>query len=145
VEQLAHAASYGLQLALQYNPLAALVGATLAAALFAPRDRVALRRIWGSSAVVIAWLLGDGLRVIARTRDVYDGFTVAASARGSVAIDYAALIVWAGVGLVIGYVLPAWAGTFVGRRVTHGTGWLAAGSIALTASLALSASVALAG
>lgn len=142
-QEFARAVFYGLELAFQYNPLAALVGATIAAALLAPRDRVMERRIWAASALVIAWLVGDGLRVIARSRDVYDGHTLAASAGGSVALDYTAIVAWAVVGLLVGYALPTWAGAFVGRRVTHGTGWLAAASIAIAASLALTTLVAL--
>jgi len=46
-------------------------------------------------------------------------------------------VAWAVVGLFVGYVLPMLAGVYVGRRVTHGTGWLAAGSIAVAASLAV--------
>ncbi len=143
-EEFAKAAFYGLALAFQYNPITALVGATIAAALLAPRDRVMERRIWAVSTLVIFWLVGDGLRVLARTRDVYDGFALAATASGSVAVDYTAIVVWAVAELLIGYALPTWAGAFVGRRVTHGTGWLAAASIAIAASLALTTLVALA-
>lgn len=142
-EEFARAVLYGLELALQYNPLTALVGATLAAALLAPRDRAMERRIWAASAIVIPWLAGDGLRVLARTRDVYDGYALTRLTGGSTAIGYTAIAVWAVAGLLVGYVLPMWAGAFVGRRVTHGTGWLAAASIAVAASLALSTLVAL--
>ena len=138
---MADAVAYGARLALEYNPLLALLGATLAAALLAPRDRSLDRTVWGASSLLVAWLIGDGLRVIARARDLYDSATPVAGDVAGLASNEAgwvAIAVWALLGFALGYALPAWAGAFVGRRVTHGTGWLAAASIAVGTSLALS-------
>jgi hypothetical protein len=130
-----------IRLGLQFNPVFAVCGAAVAAGLLgyprAPRER----GFWAGAAIVVAWLAGDGLRVLARARDVYDG--VAATSSGSPAwLAVLPLVLWALVSLVVGYLLPAWAGVIVGRRVTHGTGWLAAIAIAVGVSLGLSSLVA---
>ncbi|MBU4557502.1 MAG: hypothetical protein KJ747_11605 [Actinobacteria bacterium] len=93
--------------------------------------------MWGISALVSAWLIGDGMRIIARARDVYDSYAHLISPDETTAAAYTALALWALLGILIGYVFPAWAGAFVGRRVAHGTGWLAAGSVAVGVSLAV--------
>jgi hypothetical protein len=48
------------------------------------------------------------------------------------------IAVWAAGTLAIGYVVPTFVGAAVGRRVTHGTGWLAAAAIAAALALAIS-------
>lgn len=137
-EEFARALATGLQAALAYNPLAALLGSTAAAMLLAPRDRTLDRTVWSVAAVVIAWLVGDGMRIIARARDLFDGFGYLIAPDETTSAAYLALAIWALLGAALGYVAPAAAGVFVGRRVTHGTGWLAAGNIAVLSSLALS-------
>ena len=126
-------------LAVSYNPLTAIFSVPIAAGLLGVRRPSHQRWVWAVSVLGFAWLIGDGLRVLARTRDIYDG--MAGLIAGSVPVwaQYAALAIWAIGGLLIGYVLPVWTGVFVGRRVTHGTGWVAATSISIAASLALSA------
>ncbi len=53
-------------LGLQFNPVFAVAGAALAAGLIgypkAPRER----GFWAGAVIVIAWLIGDGLMVLAR-------------------------------------------------------------------------------
>ena len=121
----------GAGLALQFNPFVSLVGAVVAAALLTRSERVGI----GAVVVGAAWLLGDGLRVATRAHDVIEG--VGTPLAEGVVAAWAVLALWAVGGLLIGYVVPAWAGSFVGRRVTHGTGWLAAGLVAASVSAAL--------
>lgn len=135
---MSDAIAFGARLAVAYNPVLAVIGAALAAALLAPRAVSFDRKVWGASTLVITWLVGDGMRVIARGRDVYDGFAHLIAPDETAAVAYTALAIWALLGMALGYALPTWAGAFVGRRVTHGTGWLAAASVAVAASLALS-------
>ncbi len=135
---MSEALAYGARLALAYNPVLAVLGAALAAALLAPRKVSLDRRVWGISALAIAWLIGDGMRIIARARDVFDSYAPLISPNETTAAAYTALAIWAVLGILIGYVFPTWAGAFVGRRVTHGTGWLAAASVAVGVSLAVS-------
>jgi len=127
----------GMRLGLHPNPLlgvgAAAVAGLLGGSRKASRERSQVA--WGVLAV--GWLLGDGLRVLARARDVADGAGRFLGAGQPLWADWTALAIWAVVGFASGYLLPAWVGWQVGRRVTHGTGWLAAGSIAVAVSLAL--------
>ena len=110
----------GALLGLAFNPLTALIGAALGGALGA-RSRIA----WAVVVVFAAWVLGDGVRVVAAVVA-----TLEAAGEGGVAAQVAPLVAWGLVGLGAGYALPAWAGVFVGSRVTHGTGWLTGGAIA---------------
>lgn len=130
-----------IRLGLQFNPVFAVVGAAVAAGLVgyprAPRGH----GFWAGVAIVVAWLAGDGLRVLARARDAYDGVALIASG-SPVWATVLLFALWALVSVAVGYLLPAWAGVTVGRRVTHGTGWLAAMAIAVGASLGLSSLVA---
>lgn len=105
---------------LQFNPIAAASSSALAAAISgykrAPRGTA-----WWSAAIVLSgWAVGDGIRL---------------AGAGQVP-EY--LAAWAVVGLLLGYALPTLAGAYVGRRVHLGTGWLAAGAVALMLSPALS-------
>lgn len=136
--ELLRAAATTLPLALAYNPMAAVFAAPVAAALLGVKNRSTDRVIWGVCVVAFAWLVGDGLRVIARARDVYDGAGHLVTGVAPWA-ELAAIALWGVAALALGYVLPVWTGVFVGRRVTHGTGWAAAASIAVGASLAVSA------
>ncbi len=116
----------GLALGLQFNPIAAAVGAMAAAALAGYSKAPRARRLWALLVLVVAWAIGDGIRVVG---------AVTAEPRFQPA--YVAVLVWSLIGFGLGYALPALAGMFVGRRVTRGTGWLSAGAVALTVSLAL--------
>ena len=111
----------GVALGLQFNPYVAGLSAIIAAALCgyprAPRSRVA----WSALVVLAGWTVGDGI-------------AVAGAAASSVLYP----IAWGGTALLIGYALPAWTGAQVGRRVVHGTGWLAAAAVALMLTPAVS-------
>ena len=138
------AALEGIRFALQFNPLFAAVSAAAAAAIAgyprAPRERVRS----AAAVLTIGWLVGDGLRVLARARDLHDGVASIAwpeSVSGAGAPSWAPWVliaVWAAGTLAIGYVVPTFVGATVGRRVTHGTGWLAAAAIAAALALAIS-------
>ncbi len=124
-----------LRLGLSPNPLLGVAAATLAAALGGhPRVRRE-QRIWAWTLLAAGWLIGDGLRVIGRLRDTLAGGGPLASS--PLWLAAAALVVWALVSFAAGYLAAAAAGWAVGRRVTHGTGWLAAGSVAAGVSLAV--------
>jgi hypothetical protein len=71
--------------------------------------------------VLLGWAVGDGVRL----------------AGANAAPGY--LAAWAVTGLAFGYALPAVAGAYVGRQVHRGTGWPAAGAVALMLVPALSA------
>lgn len=128
----------GVRGGLHPNPLIGVITAALAAALMGapktPRERE--RYAW--VVLVVGWLIGDGLWVLGRTRDLYDGVGRLLEAAQPIWADWVTIAVWALVSLTVGYVVPVLLGKTVGRRVTHGTGWLAAGSVAVMASLTLS-------
>lgn len=124
----------GLKLALSFNPIIALLGSAAAAAVLAA-GRGGRRAFAGISLLSGFWLVGDGLRVLARARDLADGI----SALPPGWLGWATLAIWGAGGLAVGYALPSWAGTFAGRRVTFGTGWLTAIVVSITLSLSVSA------
>jgi hypothetical protein len=125
---LAGVLALGVALGLQYNPLAATVGAVGAAVLYGYPGAPDSRRPIAVAVLALAWLAGDGVRI---------GASLAASPpRGWP--DWAALVARTLVSATVGYVLPAAAGAIVGRRVTRGTGWLSAGAVALAVAGALS-------
>lgn len=122
----------GARLALGFNPLVAIVTAAVGGALLSrAHGGRSSAFAWGT--VVLGWLLGDGLRVLARARDLADGLGAGAAATGSAAPPvvaiWVALALWALGGFAIGYALPAAVGAAVGRRVVWGTGWLAGGAV----------------
>jgi hypothetical protein len=132
----------GLALGLSFNPVVSAIGASAAAGVYgfptAHRDS----RAWWLAIVAIAWLLGDGFRIMARVRDAVD-LTPASAMHGPAASAlWTALWVWAVSGLLLGYVTPAAVGSVVGRRVVRGTGWLSA--IAVAAAVSVASSVVLA-
>ncbi|PKQ09978.1 MAG: hypothetical protein CVT69_02115 [Actinobacteria bacterium HGW-Actinobacteria-9] len=127
-----NAVAAGIPLAFAYNPLASIAAAPIAAGLLGVKRASSRRVAWGVSVAGFAWLFGDGLRALARARDAFD------AAAAITWPTYTTIGVWAIGTLLLGYVLPLWAGAFVGRRVTHGTGWVAAASIAAGVSLSLS-------
>lgn len=137
------AVQYGLSLGIQYNPLFAIFGATIAAAIAGVPHRDARRITYAGTVLFIAWLLGDGLRIMGRTQDAF--FDAPTSVNVIVESPMTAAIVlamWALLSFGIGYVVPAWAGAFAGSHVTRGTGWLTAIAVSVAVSLALSVIVA---
>jgi len=105
---------------LQFNPLAAAASSALAAAISGYKSAPRGTPWWSAAILLSGWAVGDGIRLAGAIQlPVY----VAA---------------WAVVGLLFGYVAPAVAGAYIGRRVHIGTGWLAAGAVALMLAPALS-------
>lgn len=131
----------GASLGIQYNPLYAVITAALAAALWGYPKVRRDRRWWAVLVLAVGWLVGDGLRILARARDYLDASASYAATGLPVWPGWTNLAVWALVSLALGYVAPAIVGGAVGRRVTHGTGWLAAAAIALALVLSISAAV----
>lgn len=128
----------GLALALGYNPIASAVSSAVAAAYLsrgARPSRVAL----AAGVLAAAWLAADGLRVLASARDAYDGVRPLLATAEPAWAAWTVIAVWAAGGLAAGYALPAWAGTYAGRRTVFGIEWLVAASVAVTVALALSA------
>lgn len=123
----------GSRMALAFNPLVSLVGSAVAAAFIATGTGWR-RAVGGAALLVLAWFIGDGWMVVSQARAVAAG-TVGAQ----FAMPYSALAVslWALLGIALGYVAPAWAGAYAGRRVVWGTGWLTAGTVAVGVSAAL--------
>jgi len=139
VTQLIEAIRAGLVLAGAYNVVFATVFAALAAALCARAGRPA-RTTAGVFVLLGGWLVGDGMRVIASARDLFDGVGALLPTAPPWA-NVVALVVWAVASFALGYALPAWAGAFVGRRVTWGTGWIAAIAVSASCSAAVHAIV----
>lgn len=131
----------GLLFAVQYNPLFAALAAALAAALMGYPKAPRARREWAGMALLVGWLVGDGLRILARARDYFDGVAAFRAAGMPLWPGWTTLGLWALGSLAFGYVVPALVGAAVGKRVTHGTGWLAAAAIASALTLAVSAGV----
>ncbi|MDY0340595.1 MAG: hypothetical protein RBS17_05235 [Coriobacteriia bacterium] len=131
----------GLRFGVAYNPLVAAIAAAIGAGISgyprAPRER----RIEALGVVVLGWLLGDGLRVLGHARDLYDGIATTALAGAPGWSGWVFIAVWALVSLGLGYVTPMLVGAAVGRRVTQGTGWLAAAGLAIALVVAVSAGV----
>lgn len=129
----------GLRFGIAYNPLAAALAAAFAAGLSGYPRAPHERRIEALGIVAFGWLLGDGLRILGHARDLYDGVAASALAGSPEWAGWVFIGVWAVVSLGIGYVAPMLVGATVGRRVTHGTGWLAAAGVALALTVAISA------
>ena len=131
----------GLRFGAAYNPLVAAIAAAIAAGVSgyprAPRER----RIEALGIVVFGWVLGDGLRILGHARDLYDGIATAALAGAPEWSGWVFIAAWALVSLGLGYVMPMLVGSAVGRRVTQGTGWLAAAVLAVALTVAVSAGV----
>lgn len=126
IAEILAAAGAGLTLGVQFNPIASVAGAALAAGL------AAMHRTWAAVVVLcVAWLLGDGSRLFVSATGVLAGRGLVA---GGPDAQWIALGLWTLTGVALGYALPAWAGAYVGRRVTHGTGWLAAAAVAASTS-----------
>jgi hypothetical protein len=135
VEEVAPLAALaaGIAFGLSFNPLTSVI-ATSIAAFDSGTTRASAAALWRSAAVlVVGWLVGDGFRAMAWARDA-----LASDGGATAQVLVLAAVTWAVVGLAVGYVLPAATGVFVGRRVTFGTGRLAAASVAVGTALALS-------
>lgn len=132
MNELVAAAQAGLALAAAYNPVFAGAFAAASAALCARRGRPG-RTSFGIALLALGWVAGDGTRVIAAARDLVDGAGALLPAATPL-VNWIAIATWALVGAGAAYALPAWAGAFVGRRVTIGTGWLAAIVVSATVS-----------
>ncbi len=131
----------GVLLAVQYNPLFAAVSAAIAAALTGYPKARRDRREWAVLVLAAGWLAGDGLRIMARARDHFDSTEAFSAAGMALWPGWVTFAMWALGSLALGYVGPMLVGASVGRRVTHGTGWLAAAAIASALTLAVSAAV----
>lgn len=118
----------GWRLALEFNPLASALGAAAAGLVAGFRGAGRPHAALAAAVVLASWLVGDGTAVLG---------ALAASTALLQAASAVGLAVWAIGGLVLGYVVPAAAGVFVGRRVFFGTGRLAAASVGLGTSLAI--------
>jgi hypothetical protein len=116
----------GLQLAFAYDPIIALSAAALAAALLA-RSPGVLRILVAAAIVAGGWWLGGGSA---------DAESLLALYRSDLPILIAASFGVVG-SILFGYAVPVWAGVFVGRRVTWGTGWLSAAAVAAMLSRAV--------
>jgi len=127
VEGLATVVALGVGLGLQFNPVTSLVGSLVAAVVFGTPRASAARRPLAVAVLAVAWLAGDGVAI---------GRSIAADPPKA-PTDWTAVVLWALVGALVGYVVPAAAGALVGRRVTRGTGWLSAGAVALAVAGAL--------
>lgn len=139
-EEISGVLAAGFALAVAFNPLASIVAAPVAAALLGGRTAPGHSRIgWALVVVASGWLVGDGLRVLGRTWELLEGNSGLLVAGQPLWAEYTVLSIWALGGALLGYALPVWAGVFVGRRVTHGTGWMAAGMIAAVAAGGLAA------
>jgi hypothetical protein len=117
---------------LSFNPLTAVLAASIAAFDAGTKKASATTMMRSAVILVTGWLVGDGFRVMAWVRDMLD-----ADSGGKPLVIVLVALTWAIVGFTVGYAAPAAAGVFVGRRVTFGTGRLAAASVALGTTLAL--------
>ena len=117
----------GLVLGVGFNSLTSFVG-SIAAAMLLAREPGRLR--WMLAVLVLggAWFVGDGVNLVQYAQ----GAPVLSAA------EWLGMLLWALVGFGVGYLLPTWAGVFVGRRVTWGTGWASAGVTAAMVSGMLS-------
>lgn len=120
------ALAQGWSLAVQFNPLTALIGAIIAAVALS-RGVDAVRVAIAVIVLGAAWYLGDGAGIVAYV--LGDGTGGAGEAA-----FWVAAIVWGAGGITLGYVIPALAGGFVGRNVTFGTGWASAAIVAAMVS-----------
>jgi hypothetical protein len=132
VSQTLGALQAGGLLAAAYNPVFAGVFSAICAVLCS-RPGKRGRMLLGVSVLVAGWLLGDGMRAVASARDLADS-TGALLPDYSTALNWVSIAMWAVLGFGVAYAFPAWAGAFVGRRVTFGTGWLAAVVVSATCS-----------
>lgn len=120
----------GVLLGLAFSPVVAAVGSALAAGVYRFYTPRVGGRVAAFTLLFVAWLVGDGQRMFMHAQ--------ALSAGGAGWWSWVGTALWAFVSLGLGYALPFWCGTYVGRHVTHGTGWLSATCIAGLSALVLS-------
>lgn len=129
----------GLALGVRFNPLSAAIASGAAAAYAAADGTVRGRRGVASAVLAAGWLIGDGLRVIGRAREVFDGVRPLLAQGAPRSAEWTAVVVWAAVGFALGYVVPAWAGVYAGRQTVRGLPWAVAACVAVGASLGFAA------
>jgi hypothetical protein len=113
-------------IALGANPLSSLIGSIFAAMLFTAFRKVG-GAVLGSSVLLVAWLAGEtslALVLVEHTQ------------RSLGSVEWIAVTLGVLGNFLLAYAAPTWAGAFVGRRVTFGTGWLSAAVVAATLSAA---------
>lgn len=138
-EQIAISLLTGVTLAFHFNPVIAAVTALFAAGLTGGKRSAGCSRTLLAAAVIITgWLIGDGAAILASAYDTYTSGDVRVMPTSPGWAEYLALATWGLGGMTLGYLLPVWAGVFVGRRVTHGTGWASAAWVAAWTALVLS-------
>jgi hypothetical protein len=116
----------GVAFGLQFNPLASAVGSAGAAALVGYPSAQRSRWAWALLLLTGAWLIGDAMHV-------WFGLGQGPTTDAIVVVSSFVVLSFG-----VGYLLPALAGAYVGRRVTHGTGWLSAIAVAGLVAAALS-------
>lgn len=122
---------------LRFNPLASIVGASVSAAV-SGRPRASRTHVqWSLALVAIAWLLGDGWRVVVHLRGALGGEVELLGRGAPLSVAMALLVSWALTGIFFGYLLPGHMGAYTGRHVVRGTGWLAAIAVASAAASGL--------
>jgi hypothetical protein len=121
----------GLSLGLSFDPVTALLGSAGAAAVGALSARRGRRGVLWLVVAVAAWVMGDGVAIAAQAGAVVRGTAPLLGAAAPGWASWLLLAVWAVTGLAVGYLIPAAVGIAVGRRVTFGTGWLAAAAVAI--------------
>jgi hypothetical protein len=126
----------GVSLGVAFNPVTALVGSAGAAAVGALGARRGGRAPWWTLIALAAWVVGDGVAIAARAGAISRGSASLLGTGAPVWASWLLVAAWALTGLAVGYLIPAALGVEVGRRVTFGTGWLAAAAVAGTVCLA---------
>lgn len=130
----------GMRFAFQFNPVVAVLTAVIAA-MASGRRTAGAYAVWRTGIVcALGWTVGDGLLIFS-SADALAGTTSSLEAAGQSWTAWVLIAVWALGSFGIGYLAPALVGGTVGRRVTVGTGWLAAGAVAGTLVLAVSSAV----
>jgi hypothetical protein len=129
----------GLSLGVSFDPVTALAGSVGAAAVGAWSARRGGRAPWWIAIAVAAWVIGDAVGIAAQAGAVARGASPLLGAAAPTWAGALLIVVWAASGLALGYLVPAALGVEVGRRVTFGTGWLAAAAVAATVCLAFAA------
>jgi hypothetical protein len=134
--ELTRALLVGVSLGVSFNPVTALLGSAGAAAVGALGVRRGERTPWWIAVAVAAWVLGDGVAIAAQAAALAGGAAPLLGVAAPAWASWTLVASWAASGLALGYLVPAALGLAVGRRVTFGTGWLAAAAVAGTLCLA---------
>lgn len=116
----------GAAFGLQFNPLASAVGSAGAAALVGYPSAPRSRWLWAILLLTGAWVIGDAMNVV---------FDLGRGPSVDVLVVVTAFVL---ISFGVGYLVPTLAGAYVGRHVTHGTGWLSAIVVAGLVAVAVS-------